>query len=140
MAFKILIDTNILIDLLDAKRLNHQAAIDLFNEAENNNLSVFVSESVLNTTAYLVRKDYSVKQIKDVFQHLLSFVEIIPVNNFTYTAGLQMAVNDLEDAILYSAALAKRLDYFITNDIKDLRKIELPALPVMQAKDVLKLI
>ena len=140
MAFKILIDTNILIDLLDANRLNHQAAIDLFNEAENNNLSVFVSESVLNTTAYLVRKDYSVKQIKDVFQHLLSFVEIIPVNNFTYTAGLQMAVNDLEDAILYSAALAKRLDYFITNDIKDLRKIELPALPVMQAKDVLKLI
>ncbi len=140
MAFKILIDTNILIDLLDAKRLNHQAAIDLFNEAENNNLSVFVSESVLNTTAYLVRKDYSVKQIKDVFQHLLSFVEIIPVNNFTYTAGLQMAVNDLEDAILYSAALAKRLDYFITNDIKDLRKIELAALPVMQAKDVLKLI
>lgn len=140
MAIKILVDTNILIDLLDAKRLNHQAAIDLFNEAENNNLSVFVSESILNTTAYLVRKDYSVKQIKDVFQHLLSFVEILPVNNFTYTAGLQMAVNDLEDAILYSAALAKRLDYFITNDVKDLRKIELAALPVMQAKDVMKLI
>ena len=140
MAIRILVDTNILIDLLDAKRLNHEAAIDLFNEAENNSLSVFVSESILNTTAYLVRKDYSVTQIKEVFQHLLSFVEIIPVNNFIYAAGLQMAVNDLEDAILYSAALAKRLDYFITNDIKDLRKIEQPALPVMQAKDVLKLV
>lgn len=140
MAYKIFLDTNILIDLLDDERLHHTNAIRLINEAENGNCTMYVTESVLNTTAYLVRKDYPTQKLIPLFNHLLSFVEVIPVNTITYQMGLHKAVNDIEDAILYAAALAENLNYFITNDLKDLRKLEVPKLPVLQAKDFIKLI
>jgi len=138
MAFKVFFDINILIDLLDKNRLNHQDAITIVRDAEEGNINGFVSESVLNTTAYLIRKDFSTKQIIQLVNHLLSFVQVIPINTISYLSGLQRTINDIEDSILYSAALHEGLDFFITNDIKDFKKIEIAALPVIQARELHK--
>ena len=137
MAYKIFLDINVLIDLLDSKRSNHTYAVDLIDKAEASSCYGFVTESVLNTTAYLIRKDYSPAKVRPLFNHLLAFTELIPVTTLIYTAGLQRAQNDVEDAILYSAALHASVDFFITDDIKDFKKLEIPALPVMTAKDFL---
>ncbi len=137
MAYKIFLDINILIDLLDNKRTNHPDAVSLIDKAEASACYAFVTESVLNTTAYLIRKDYSLTKLRQLFNHLLAFVELIPVTTLIYSAGLQRTLNDVEDAILYTAALHATVDFFITDDIKDFRKLEIPALPVMTAKDFL---
>ncbi len=140
MAFKIFLDINVLIDLLDNKRSNHTYAVSLIDKTEAASCYGFVTESVLNTTAYLIRKDYSPAKVRQFFTDLLSFVELIPVTTFVYTLGLQHMKNDVEDAILYTAALHASVDYFITNDTKDFRKLEIPALPIMTAKEFLLLI
>lgn len=137
MAHKVFLDINILIDLLDNKRSNHSDAVNLINRAESNDCYAFVTESVLNTTAYLIRKDYSPAKVRQLFNHLLAFTELIPVTTLIYTAGLQRTVNDVEDAILYAAALHASLNFFITDDIKDFKKLEIPALPVITAKEFL---
>lgn len=77
MAIKIFVDTNIFIDLFDNKRANHRDAILLFEQLENGSCTGFVTECVLNTIAYLVRKDYTADKLKLMFQHLLSFVQQI---------------------------------------------------------------
>ena len=140
MGFKIFIDINIFIDLLDNERFHHLDAVNLFNEAEAEKCYSFVTESVLNTTSYIIRKDYSIPKVKELFSHLLSFCKLIPVDNFVCEAGLQRTVNDVEDAILYTAALQAKMDYFVTNDKKDLKRIEVPSLPVLSAKDFLTLV
>lgn len=140
MANKIFSDINILIDLLDSKRKHHAEAVHLLNEAEKGNCYIFITESVLNTTAYLIRKDYSTIKLKELFNHLLSFAELIPVSSFIYSSGLQRMVNDVEDAILYAAALSANLDFFVTNDTKDFKKLEIPSLPVVSAREFLLLI
>ena len=137
MAYKIFLDINILIDLLDNKRTNHPYAVSVINLAEAHDGYAYVTESVLNTTAYLIRKDYPPAKLRQLFNHLLAFVELIPVTTLIYTNGVQRAINDVEDAILYTAALHTSVDFFITNDIKDFKKLEIPALPVMTAKEFL---
>ena len=137
MAYKIFLDINVLIDLLDSKRSNHTYAVSLIDKAEASSCYGFVTESVLNTTAYLIRKDYSPAKVRQLFNDLLAFVELVPVTTFIYTIGLQHMLNDVEDAILYAAALHASVDYFITNDTKDYKKLEIPALPVLTAKDFL---
>jgi len=137
MAYKIFLDINILIDLLDNKRSNHSDAVSLMNYAEASACYALVTESVLNTTAYLIRKDYPPAKLRQLFNHLLAFVELIPVTTLIYTSGLQRTINDVEDAILYAAALHASVDYFITDDTKDFKKLEIPALPIMTAKDFL---
>lgn len=140
MVYKLFLDINILIDLLDKKRSNHEDAVTLISAAEDGRVYSFVTESVLNTASYLIRKDFSVKRTIELFNHYLSFTELIPIDNAIYLSGLQAAVNDIEDAILYSAALHQKLNYFITNDIKDFHKIQTESLPVMVAKEFLKLL
>lgn len=140
MVYKLFLDINILIDLLDKKRSNHEDAATLISAAEDGRVYSFVTESVLNTASYLIRKDFSVKRTIELFNHYLSFTELIPIDNAIYLSGLQAAVNDIEDAILYSAALHQKLNYFITNDIKDFHKIQTESLPVMVAKEFLKLL
>ena len=137
MAYKIFLDINILIDLLDDKRSNHLGAVRLIDRAEAGACYAFVTESVLNTTAYLIRKDYTPPKLRQLFNHLLSFVELIPVTTLIYTSGVQRTINDVEDAILYTAALHASVDFFITDDMKDFRKLEIPALPVMTATEFL---
>lgn len=140
MAYKIFLDTNILIDLLDKQRPQHISAVELIDKVEAGYCFAFVTESVLNTMAYLIRKDYTTAKLIPLLNHLLSFTEVIGINTLTYKNGLQIAVNDIEDAILYAAALEKKLDFFVTNNTRDFKKIESKLLPVIQAKDFLKLL
>ena len=137
MAYKIFLDINILIDLLDNKRANHLDAVKIINHAEAGDCYAYVTESVLNTTAYLIRKDYPPAKLRHLFNHLLAFVELIPVSTLIYTNGVQRILNDVEDAILYTAALHASVDFFLTNDTKDFKKLEIPALPVTTTKDFL---
>jgi predicted nucleic acid-binding protein len=135
MAIKIFIDTNIFIDLFDNKRANHQDAVVLFEQLENGGCTGFVTECVLNTTAYLVRKDYAADKIKLMFQHLLSFIQLIPVSNVTYNNALHFTASDIEDAVLYAASIEAKLNYFISSNQKDFRKMEIASLPVLSLKE-----
>jgi predicted nucleic acid-binding protein len=135
MATKIFVDINIFIDLFDNKRANHQDAIVLFEHLENSNCNGFVTECVLNTTAYLVRKDYTADKLKLMFQHLLSFVQLIPVSNSTYSNALNFNSPDIEDAVLYAAAIDAKLNYFITSNHKDFKKMEIASLPILSLKE-----
>ena len=137
MACKIFLDINILIDLLDDKRSNHPDAVKLIDLVEAGACYGYVTGSVLNTTDYLIRKDYSPPKLRQLLNHFLSFVELIPVTTLIYTSGVQRTINDVEDAILYTAALHASVDFFITDDMKDFRKLEIPALPVMTATEFL---
>jgi predicted nucleic acid-binding protein len=135
MATKIFVDTNIFIDLFDNKRANHQDAIVLFEQLENGSCTGFVTECVLNTTAYLVRKDYAADKLKLMFQHLLYFIQLIPVSNSIYNNALNFNSPDIENAVLYAAAIDAKLNYFITSNHKDFKKMEIASLPILSLKE-----
>lgn len=139
MGFKLFIDINILVDLLDDERAGHKDAAALIDKAESGTCICYVTESVLNTTAYLVRKDYTVVAIAKMFSHLLGFILLLPVNTKTYRLALRLAVNDIEDAVLYKAAIENKLDYFVTSDSKDFKKIFSALLPVISSAAFIKL-
>ena len=138
MEYKIFLDTNILLDFFDDKRINYKEAVSIIEAAENDFVNCFVSESVLNATIYVAIKALPKVVLVNMLQHLLSFIQILPATNEVYNKAFVNAKNDIEDAVLYQIALNNKLDYFITNDLKDFRKIEAEALPVVQAKEFLK--
>lgn len=77
--------------------------------------------------------------IAKMFSHLLSFIQLLPVNTQTYQLALRLAVNDIEDAVLYHAAIENKLDYFVTSDSKDFKKISSASLPVISSAAFIKL-
>lgn len=138
MANKVFVDTNILIDLFDSSRQHHLSAIQLFDALEHNVVRGFVTESVLNTTAYLLRKEFSTTRIKEIFNHLLLFVNLVPVTNKIYQNALLVVANDIEDAVLYTAALEAKIHFFVTSNTKDFKKIEQKQLPIISSHEFIK--
>ena len=139
MATKIFLDTNIIIDFFEPTRAEHKAAVALITAIENEIIEGYLSESVLNTTAYILRKQYSIDALQEMLHHLLTFTKIIGCSNAIYKKGLQLLSNDIEDAILYQLAFENNIDFFITSDKKDFRKLSSVLLPAINAKDFLKI-
>jgi len=137
MATKIFLDINVVIDFFDPHRAEHSNAVKLFSAIDDGKISAYVSESVVNTSVYLLRKQLTLKQLREVLSDILSLVKLLPCSHDIYLDSFSLAGNDLEDAFLYQLALSNRLDYFITEDKKDFRKFANPALPVISTKDFL---
>jgi predicted nucleic acid-binding protein len=140
MTVKVFLDTNIIIDFFDPKRLEHQWAVSVISAIENDELESYLTESVLNTAAYILRKQYSANSLREILSHLLSFTRIISCTNDFYNRSLSLSGNDIEDAVLYQLALEKKIDYFVTSDKKDFNKFFSPLLRVVTAKELMKLI
>ncbi|WP_300598543.1 PIN domain-containing protein [Niabella sp.] len=140
MAFKIFIDTNIIVDFFVASRLLHQDAVKMVNAIEDGLLKGYVSESVINTTSYLVRKSSNIDGYRKQMLNVMTILNVLPCTNDIINAGFRSAKNDLEDAVLYQIALAGKMDYFITSNIKDFKRLEQPLLPVITPKEILTII
>lgn len=56
MAYKVFLDTNIVLDIFHRDRPFYDEAVELFYFLDENKFIAFYSESVLTTTAYVLRK------------------------------------------------------------------------------------
>ena len=61
-------------------------------------------------------------------------------SNLIVQNAYKNAKNDLEDAVLYQIALEHKMDYFISSDVKDFKKIAKNSLPIVSAKKMLGII
>lgn len=140
MAYKIFLDINILADFFDSTRPGHKNSTRLFQKLEQGELSGFVSESVLNTLSYILRKQFTAQNLKILLSRLLSFVSILKCDNKIYITGLYLPGNDIEDLILYQIALEHKMDYFISSDKKGFSKTAGDLLPVASTAELLSLL
>lgn len=139
MACKVFLDTNIIIDLLDPLRAFHKESITLFTNLDEGKLKAFYSESVITTTAYVIRKDYSKNRICEIINSINKKVTLLTCAAHCIQSATDKLPSDFEDALLYEIALHHQLDYFITSNIKDFNSIKNNALPVMNPRDFNKL-
>lgn len=140
MAYSIFLDVNVVADFLDNQRPEHDTAVTLFRNIEDKVTHAYCSESVVNTTSYILRKLMPFAEFKNLMIELVNVVNILPCTNDTVINGYHIAKNDLEDAVLYQIALENKMDYFVTSDIKDYKKIAHPLLPVINSKQMVVLL
>ncbi|MFT4204181.1 MAG: type II toxin-antitoxin system VapC family toxin [Chitinophagaceae bacterium] len=140
MVYNVFLDTNILVDFFLDDRSGHADAVALIDAADKQLLNICFSESVINTTVYLTRKTIYVDMFKKAMLELNSFIKVLLCTNSIVEDAYFNAKNDLEDSVLYQIALAGKVDYFITSNIKDFKKLEKHSLPVLTAAELIKII
>ncbi|MGC4037429.1 MAG: PIN domain-containing protein [Chitinophagaceae bacterium] len=140
MAVKVFLDINTIIDFFDGSRSGHLSSRQLIELSESHDIAAYLSESVLNTTINALRKEYKTERMRSMLSHLLEFITILPCTNSSYLKSLQLPTTDLEDAVLYQIAIDNKLDYFVTSNKKDFKKIISPLLPVVSSKELIDLI
>jgi predicted nucleic acid-binding protein len=117
MGKKIFLDTNIVADIIDAKRANHSQAIRVMEKLIEDDCRVCISEDILTTLFYISKsKAQTLEFFKNV---ILVDWEILSFGKETLQEGVDIALTegvDLEDTLQCLCAKHNGCETIITND------------------------
>jgi predicted nucleic acid-binding protein len=116
---RILLDTNIVLDVLQARAGFVDDAAAIFERVERNVATGLLCATTITTLAYLVSKSLGRAQGARHIRKLLSLFEVAPVNRAVLDAALGSKQPDFEDAVLAEAARLAEADAIITRNLRD---------------------
>lgn len=129
MAFKkILIDTNICIDAVIARKPFAANALQIINLSQSGKFEAFVSAHTFDTIFYVLRKKIPINKRYSLLRELRSVFKVASVSEMVIDAAINAEWADLEDAIHYQAALATGCDAIITRNPNDFSDTQIPVL------------
>ena len=136
MAFRILLDTNILLDFA-LKRDGYKGSRQLMEWAVQGRVQIFITPAILQMTAHWLTAAYGAVRAKELLLALLSDVRVIDIGHEIAVNALHSRIPNMEDALQYYTALHHKLDYFISRE-DGMRAAAIPVLPVCTPEDFLK--
>lgn len=114
---KVLIDTNIILDLIQSREPFSENASKIINSCVKKENEGYISAHSLSDIFFILRKDKTVEERKALILNLCSFFIVIPEDKNFYTAVCQNNDwNDLEDGLQMKCADFENLDYIVTRD------------------------
>jgi predicted nucleic acid-binding protein len=126
---KVLIDTNIIIDVL-AKRepfLTDSAQILRLSEGEQ--VDAFITANSVTDIIYILRKHISDQDIlKFTVQNLFAIIDVVDVLKVDILKAFELNFKDFEDALQARCAKRIKADYIITRNPSDFKQSSVPAL------------
>jgi len=133
---KLLIDTNIVIDLLAKREPDYFAAAQLFSLSDKKQIKLSVSSLSIANTNYILLKLKLPSEVKLILRKFKLLVDVLALDDKIINLALNDTdFNDFEDGLQYFTAIENDQDIIITRNLKDFKKA---VLPVMTAEQFLK--
>lgn len=115
---KILLDTNIVLDLLLDRKEFGKLAKEIFLKIENKKVKGFLCPTTITTIYYLLSKQLSKNRCNEAMESLLEMFEIVKIDKKVLVESLQNSGSDFEDSVIYTSAKFANVDIIITRDKK----------------------
>ncbi|MEA2042517.1 MAG: PIN domain-containing protein [Bacteroidota bacterium] len=132
---RLLIDTNIVIDLLSKREKFYDEAADLFSRADKKELELTISSLTFANTNYILTKLKSAKEAREILRKFKVLVELLSLDDkITELALSDSNFPDFEDGLQYYSAIENQIDVIITRNKKDFKNSKIP---VLTAKEFL---
>jgi len=123
---KILIDTNIILDLLLKCEPFIESAIALFEQIERGNLEGYIAATTITNIFYIIRKTEGREVALVAINQLLIGFRFCAVDRKTIETALNHGLKDFKDSIQLACANINQLDAIVTRDRKDFISSKLP--------------
>ena len=134
---KVLVDTNIVMDLLMRREPYQQEAAELFSLGEKNVIKLAAS-AIVNTHYVLIKEVNEIKA-QEVLKRLKILIHVLPVNNKILDLSLNSDFKDFEDAIQYFTSVVNNLEIIITRNVSDFKTSNLPVMTAGQYLNIYRL-
>jgi predicted nucleic acid-binding protein len=135
--FRILIDLNLVLDVLQKREPFYAASAGVLACAETGLVEGLVAAHTLTTLFYLVAKDQSAERARVALTELLQFLSVAPVDEAAIEQALNLPYTDFDDAVQMMAAVQAGAQYLVTRNVQDYRA---GPLPVLQPAELLALL
>lgn len=117
---RLMIDTNILLDVLIHRDPFYDASKAVLNLCEDHDVQGFVSASAVTDVFYITRKALgSVEDTYRVISSILNIVKILTVTNDDVLEAFQIKAKDFEDCLMATCARSNKCDGIVTRNKKD---------------------
>lgn len=131
---KLLVDTNIVIDLLQKREEFYEEAQELFTLADKKKVKLFISSLTIANTHFLLSRYYNSNDTRKILAKFKVLVDVLPLDDKIIELALASDLKDFEDAIQFFTAIENNAGIIITRNKKDFRKQNIP---ILTAKEYL---
>ena len=132
---KLLIDTNIVLDLLAKREPFYDGAAMLFTLADKHKIKLTVSSLTFANTNYVLSKLKSAREAREILRRFKTLVGILNLNDKIIELALNdEGFKDFEDGLQYYTALEHNQNTIITRNLRDFKNSKIP---VMTAEEFL---
>jgi len=136
---KLLIDTNIIIDLLSRRENFYAEAASLFSLADKNVIKLSVLSLTFANTNYTLLKEKKPNEAKTILRKLRLLVDVLPLDDKIIGLALNDdSFTDFEDGLQYFSAIENNQDNIITRNLKDFKNSRIPILTARQFIETLE--
>lgn len=116
---KILIDTNIILDVLCKRPDFYESSAKVFKLCEIKKISGVISALSIPNIIYILRKELNAEKTKEILDNLMLIFDIADLKAEDLKKAANMGFNDYEDALQSACAFRIKADYIVTRNLKD---------------------
>lgn len=119
MPIKVLLDTNILLDVLADRAPFAQEAATVFKLCETRQITGVIYALSIPNIVYIMRRELDREQIAGVLQKLTAIFEVADMKADDLKKAAVSAIPDFEDALQSACAQRIKAQYIVTRNLKD---------------------
>ena len=123
----ILVDTNVLLDVLQNRPEHGAHSVRVWDAVESGRAKGFVAAISYNNVFYILRRHIGSPAALDAVRNVRHIFRTAAFDEALLDRALALAGNDLEDAIQAAAAVAAAADYLVTRNVADFARLGVTA-------------
>lgn len=123
---KILIDTNVILDVLCNRKGFVDDSLKVFKYCEAHQIIGCISALSVPNIVYIMRKELDINRIKEILTILTSLFTIVDLRETDLIKSADLDFSDYEDALQSVCASRAKVNYIVTRNIKDFKNSIVP--------------
>lgn len=123
----ILVDTNVLLDVIERREPQFAHSAALIERVIRGDLEAGIAAHGVTTLHYLVARTAGNDRAEQVLDWLLEHFSVVQIGPAEIARARAMRMRDFEDAVVAAAALAAGCSHIVTGNVRDFAESPVPA-------------
>lgn len=126
---KLLIDTNVVLDLLAKREPFYYSAAKIFSLADKKKLKLSISSLSFTNTNYVLTRLKSAIEAREILRRFRVLVQVLSLDEKIIDLALNdRNFKDFKDGLQYYSAIENDQNIIITRDLKDYKESKIPVM------------
>ena len=132
---KVLIDTNIILDVLCKRPAFYEDSAKIFKLCEVKKISGVISALSIPNIMYILRKELDADKTREILDSLMLIFSVVDLKADDLKKAADMRFKDYEDAIQSACATRIKANYIVTRNMKDFSESKVTAIKPAELLD-----
>ena len=116
---KLLVDTNVILDVLCARKNFLESSAAIWKYCEIGRIEGYISALSVPNMVYILRKELDPERTQQIIEQLFLIFKVVDLKAIDLKKAAGMKYNDYEDALQVVCAERIKAEYIVTRNIQD---------------------